>query len=536
MAQVLFDNDTQLQLDAGLKAAATATDKYTVYSTTILGALTNPILHAVTDLGVDIVIGQLTTWTRVGQILRITGQTVSGTSPDDLVAADISHYLLVSGTRWMRIDEPYLTLTGTIPTGAFTCIVGPIDVTMPNFGVDQSGGGGGTVFTPGAPPGSGWTTVLAATDTEIVVPNYFVGSHRWLSLGAAPYSYATHRSHDARGTSALPSGTDDSSLLWARLHTGRYTYNRAAVDDWISQTSGKTRVFTFFGTPTWARKYTDTATGRGVKYNTFPDAASAPADMAYITEFFTWLYSIYTVAQIPFVEVWNEPSFGAYGSTYSPPTTTNRWTDPGNQLGGDACFFNGTAIDHKNMAQAVRAAVPVGVTVLGCGFEIGSDPTPYGIDTRNINAFLAAGGFAFVNGLSFHSYMYSNNPSIVTTVGAGVKAWRVANGLSAMPQYNTETGHENPGPASNYSTVQLAATTVREYVRSAANGDKMFCVYQDRGSASRQTMGNPAIETEIATALTEVYNKLNGQTLRQISTNADGRVWARNAGNNEIIG
>lgn len=539
MSQVTYDNATELQLDTLLKAAANATAKYNAYSSTIIGSLPNPILHAIMTDDEDVIIGQLTTWERVGQILRIDVQTTAGTSPDDYVDADVAYYTLVSGARWARIETAYLTITGTIPTGAFTAAVGPIDVTMPNFGVDQSGGGGGTSFTPGAPSGSGWTTVLASTDSEIVIPNYFVGSHRWMNLGASPYSYALHRSHDARGSSALTGGAEDTSMLWARLHPGRYTYNWAGTDDWIAQTSGKSRCFTFFGCPTWARKYTDTATGRPVKYNSFPDAASAPASLDYVREFVTAFYARYTAAQVPFFEIWNEPNFGAYGPTYAQPTINNRWTDAGNQLAGGAPFFNGSAVDLAGIAQAANESVPAGVTILGCGFEIGVDATPYGMDTRQINTFLAAGGFNHCDGLSYHSYMYSNDPGVVTTVGGGVKAWRIANGLSSMPQYNSETGHEvgsGGGAASNFSNAQLAATTIRSFTRSAALGDKFYCVYQDRGSNGSVTMGNPSASAEIAAALNEVYNKLNGKTMRQFSTNADGRVWARFSDNTEITG
>ena len=399
-----------------------------------------------------------------------------------------------------------------------------------------SGGGGGGVFTPGAPPGGGWTVVIAPTDTPVVVPANFVGWHRYFNIGPSPYPYKTHRGHDQRGVN------DDVSTIMARMRPNSTTWNRQFLDEFLAQTPGKTRVLPIFGTPTWARKYTDTASFGPVKYPSFPDMASAPvADfVASVVDriFGAWGY---TASDFPFLEVWNEPSFGySGGQSYLDPVAGQRWTSANNPLRGQAMFFNGDHNDLARIAREIKENVPGGVTVMGCGFELGLESNG---STRMFNPslFAAAGGMAYIDWFTYHSYIYGYDPSVVTSVRGNVRAWLNANGYTSMPMANSETGYEYPGPAFNRTDAEIAAGAIRMFLRSAIDGDKMFIAYQDRGdqdiynNPQGPTFKNPTGSATIQAAL-QSLDALNGKTIRQAQFNADGRVWVRFSNNTELSG
>jgi len=431
-----------------------------------------------------------------------------------------------------------IRVSGDISSGSSTVTLGPITMTAPDLGTGSGGGTGGGTFTAGSPPGSGWTEILASGGTPVVVPANFVGWHRYFNLSpqVSPYPYKTHRGHDQRGVN------DDVLTFMARMRPDANTWNRQPLDEFIAQTPGKTRVLPLFGTPTYARKYSDTAFS-SVKYPSFSDAACAPvAD--YVASIVDRIYGAwgYSAADFPFLEVWNEPSFGySGGGQYLDPVAGQRWTSTNNPLRLNPMFFNGDHTDLARIAQEIYENKISGVTVMGCGFELGLESD--GLTTRMFNPrlFHEAGGMAYIDWFSYHSYIYEYDPSVVTKVRNNIRTWLDANGYSSMPMANSETGFEQPGPAYSKPDSEIASYAIRMFVRSAVAGDKMFIAYQDRGNQDiynnpqGPTFKNPTGSATIQAALTSL-DALNGRTIRQAQFNADGRVWIRFSDNTEILG
>lgn len=136
MALITWDNATELLIDAGVKAAALPSVKSESYISAVQGSIPNPYLHVVMTSGDVEIIPLAQGWQRIGPLLRIPGQTTSGTAVAEIEDADIDYYMLVSGPKWARIEKSAMTLTGTIPLGAYTAVIGNIDINTPFFGND----------------------------------------------------------------------------------------------------------------------------------------------------------------------------------------------------------------------------------------------------------------------------------------------------------------------------------------------------------------------------------------------------------------
>ena len=482
-----------------------------------------------------------------------TSPTVSGTqvvwNAGPIVTSQLSSFDIDSGT-WTAVirNQSGNTLTPTsvgkttgvlrisadINTGQVS-ISFSITLTMPTFGTGGGGGGGGIdpsgVFTAGTPPGgfTGWTPVLTAAQSGVLLPTHFYGWHRDSNMGAAQFNYALHRSWD------FDDGSGSGGTLWAHWNPAPGVYNWGWLDTWIDLTAGKRRVFTFSWTPEWAVEGgTKVASNR---YPAYRYGQYAPASMAHVTAAVQAFYSRYSASQVPDIEVWNEPETGSN-------------TDPSVRNASPAgAFCAMTMTQLVQVAKAIKAAVPVGVRVLGCGWE---GDSAYG---NNSTLFAktsdGAGGHGIdhIDVWTFHPYEYNYfyNRTWVEAAGYRDQLQRIATDLGKPAVATkligaTETGHESPGLAES-TDANTVARGMKQMVGFAvaahiAHGNEMQILYADK--TDPRTFKGPINNSAVLRAAAEYCDAVNGgRTVRQVYIKTQGSqdpaVWIRFANNVEFV-
>jgi polysaccharide biosynthesis protein PslG len=235
------------------------------------------------------------------------------------------------------------------------------------------------------------TTVVAAapapapapapvTATGRVVPASFFGMH---------YSSAQYQPWPAVGFRTLRTWDQWPGVAWANLHTARGVYNWTQLDIVVNAAVGHGAdiVYTFGYTPLWAAA----------------SSTSAPTNMQDWRDFVAAITARYA-GRIKYWELWNEPNAGN--------------------------FWSGSNAQMLAMAQAAYPIIKAaGGTVLS--------PAPQGNSTAWMDAYLSAGGAAYLDIISFHGYLVGP-PEGIVGLADGYKAVANKHGLGAKPIWDTE--------------------------------------------------------------------------------------------------
>lgn len=263
-------------------------------------------------------------------------------------------------------------------------------------------------------PGVEAPAINIPVGSGVVVPADFAGVHlsNWPAYRPSngpdpaptfPYSWVRAQSQVYAQT-----GSDAGPLIWSKLNpsAGVFAWDTNPDIDLIFnayRAAGKKMIYDLQSTPDWASSGTVADPWGIVGGNVKPD------NLATITTFLASLLSRYSDV-IRAVEVWNEPDFGAATG-----------------------FFIGSAADMVSIAQTVHTivkGVDTGIQVLAPCYEL--------------DAFLAAGGGAYVDGISIHPYnktltktsLTQNLISYIYTE----KGYAAKYGYSSLPVWVTERG------------------------------------------------------------------------------------------------
>ncbi len=340
--------------------------------------------------------------------------------------------------------------------------------------------------------------------SPVKVPSNFVGMHfhHWpqgTPLSPAPtYGYGTVRSHDY-------------GIAWNNIETARGKFNWDLMDSWVKthSSSGKTLIYTVYGTPEWASSRNTIKDGYG-----HMGAGAPPADLTVLNDFVTALIFRYNgkgARKIQFIEIWNEPHF----------------------LQNDLGFWWGTAAQladlGRTISKAAKASDP-GIKVLSPAF----DGLPEGhltFTTSGINAGLReflgthdANGAApsqWFDAFAVHTY----DANIVNpTRGLDGTLLQLRETLSHfnihVPIYTTEAGYSEKASFNTMPVQQQANLLRRQSAVQAALGVQALCFY----SHDDQYCGNPSKHPELSAAINDVHTDIAGATLRQVSVLPSGQV------------
>jgi hypothetical protein len=250
----------------------------------------------------------------------------------------------------------------------------------------------------------------------------------------------------------------DSRTRWAELEPARGEWRFARMDFYVGQARqrGAEVIYTLGSPPQWASARPNELCGYGL------GCAAEPASME------DWRNYVSTVArryrgEICCYEVWNEPNFSG------PPT------DPAKNAG----FYSGSVAAMVEMARIAREVLKEEdpqATLLSPAVVNG----PF----DRLDKFLANGGAAYVQGVSYHFYADENELRLLDHI-ATVKAVMRKNGLAGLPLLNTETGIDFVLPSVQPQAWQLkprtleaaAALMVRHLVLNAYAGVQSYVYY-----------------------------------------------------------
>ncbi|MGE0310037.1 MAG: hypothetical protein AB7P21_00235 [Lautropia sp.] len=470
--------------------------------------------------------------------------------------------------NWQRFAAVNMTVTknGSFFPGALS--EAELRANPPPILTTASSGGS---FVPGTPP-SGYTTVLSASDTPIALPAGFSGWHRSLNLArdsGSPGQGFTFKV--ARTWDIADEGLYGADFTWAQLEPGFKGNGRAAAKArlrrFVDMTPGCTRIWTFGLSPAWAAKRSVPQT----IWPNCPNGAAPPQNNQDAADFVQWVFTPeasggggFTSADFPYVELWNEPNFGAAGGDqYLTPTQDEflggqvlnngagpeAARSPGRELSGSVpgnIFFYGTPRELATLGRAIKAVLPSTVKLCGCGWEDDASAA------RWMEAFFKADAGGGQKGIdvidmdTWHSYMYGNAVQNVRTQAIAYKAKRAQfatelgrTGVASRPFGQSECGYEHPGPATDFSEAQVATTLKRAIAYSAMYGASFHVSYIDRTLAdgdAGNTFLNPSAQSRaLIKAAQNDANWFNGKVLRQAAYNpSTNQVWCRADDNTEF--
>jgi hypothetical protein len=231
------------------------------------------------------------------------------------------------------------------------------------------------------------------------------------------------------------------AIYWAQINPAPGVYDWKRFDA-ILQAAEQHHVEVIFNlayTPQWAAKVKDAPPAFT------PGASSPPADLAVWDE---WVRAVVTRAagRIRYWEIWNEPEDSKYYS-------------------GDVA----TMIEMQQRAFAIIKRIDPGLIVL----TPSSNGTVEGY--RWQSAFMAQGGGRYADVFAFHGYV--SDPEAVIGIISRFKRILAANGLSAMPIWDTEAGW------SSYEDYQ-GGCLARAYILRWIYGVDRFYWYEYAGGGS----------------------------------------------------
>lgn len=355
--------------------------------------------------------------------------------------------------------------------------------------------------------------LLKPSEPAIDIPLDFLGLHSDHGVdGVTPapdYAYDAIRSHDTQDKRQYP------ALQWALLEPEPGQYDWTAVDQWIEANPDKTRIFVLFGCPTFYQKYPK----EPWRYPYLPGGGSPPKDPAQAANFVKALLKRHG-QNIHFVELWNEPNFHWSGQDMLKDRWLPKYEKPG--------FYTGTASELAGMARALARIMPTSTKLLMGSWEGQAETDSM---TSSLLRFAAAPdgaggtGRQHVQALSVHCYIYENDPNkLIKELREYNKRFEQAGYPVTMPRYVSEIGAEAPGFwTDDYPSVTAKVRNIKRWcLIPAALGYRGVYLYKH---SKMRTLGGPATNPELATAIGEMRDGLRGKRLRAAAELRDDTIW-----------
>ncbi|CAB4120868.1 hypothetical protein UFOVP2_38 [uncultured Caudovirales phage] len=329
---------------------------------------------------------------------------------------------------------------------------------------------------------SGNPIILSTSGTGTISFNAFV-----TDLGLSP---------------CISRGLDSGMPSWNIVNTSNGVYDWTKMDNYVNYhftSRGRQSILTLNCTPSWA------AVNQALDAYGNPGGGQVPTSLALPATYCAAVWTRYNAgASKPFVgvEMWNEPSFAA------PGTTGQNFCGTVSQLSQITRLVN----------QSVKA-IDSSALILSPGFTNGSaQVAPSSASTTTLYAYLNASDGAagtakqWIDGVCYHGYDTSpGNLVQLPAVNALLKSVLVGSGLSSsFPLYQTERGVNLGNPSAFF--LQCAAI-------EAALGIKMSILYNNDSYGI-----NPRFDSSLRAKMNIFYSSICGKTITYCAINQDGSV------------
>lgn len=356
------------------------------------------------------------------------------------------------------------------------------------------------------PPSAVQHWIVRSSDAPVQVPSDFVGMHfNSLPNGATPasdpsYGYGTVRSHDWD-----PAG--NGGPLWLQGEPTQGARITTDIAAWMNYFSSKQRIWTWYGTPSWAASHLNT----GGPYN-IPGSNTMPTSQNAITGYIQHVLDTY---QPQCIEIWNEPE--------PHPDYANGW-------------FNGTPQQLATLTTwAVNAIGSRNVKVLAPAMTDFMADNPNTLKLTNWASNLSTNTKNNIDGFSWHWYDFDGNPNTTAAryhlVCQNVRTQVATHFGLSKPLYMTEIGSYTWSENDVIPLQDKANAVARWLLVSAAHGMKTCCLYAHEFIYA----GKPAENSLVAQAIDNVNHYIAGRTIRQAAVLADGRVWIELSDGSTVI-
>ena len=242
----------------------------------------------------------------------------------------------------------------------------------------------------------------------------------------------------------------DSNTPWYLLNpsTGKYAWTNLDSSVAEAESNGADIIYTFGRTPSWA-----TANGACTGSYAPNGCEEAPIEADWIA-FVTAITTHVGPGHIKYWELWNEAD-----------------------LTGE--YWNGTNAQLVQMAEdaykIIKASDPNAIVLSPSETDNYTGSTACTTSNRCgsawLNAWLAAGGKAYINGVAFHAYpQEQTTPEQVVAQVAAQRAVMTANGVGTLPLLDTESswGEASNLPSSSDQVAFLARHIILEQSSSVA--------------------------------------------------------------------
>lgn len=295
----------------------------------------------------------------------------------------------------------------------------------------------------------------------------------------------------------------DVGTRWNQIETSSGSYNWAKLDKVVNlaRTNGKTIVYTFGGTPTWAASQPTQACLYGY------GSCSSPRSMTDLSNFAKAVAARYA-GKIKYYEIWNEPN------------STN--------------YYLGTTSAMVQMAQVIYDAVksmdPTAVVLSPC-----PSWTSEGAPQLWMGSFLAAGGGKYFDITSFHAYPGSAPAESIIGRVDSMRSTLNQYGYTNRPMMVTEGGW---GQNKYFTTdAQRVAFLGRYLVLAWAKGlQKMvWYAYDNTGWGTLYSASSNSL-TAGGVAYRSVYGWLVGNTMTGCSQDSNSTWSCTLSGSNGYVG
>jgi len=236
----------------------------------------------------------------------------------------------------------------------------------------------------------------------------------------------------------------DTYTTWNDLNPSQGHFNWPALDRWLdaAQQHGVDVIYTFGATPTWA---SSNPSGK-CDYN--PGACYPPANMQDWDNFVRAM-ATHAAGRIKYWEMWNEANQHEYWS------------------GGITALVTMT----QHASAIIKSIAPNAMIFTPSGVGGAVDTSTF------LDKFFAAGGGAFVDGVTFHGYVNSIPaiPEDVNRIVDHVRNVMVARGQSGKPLWDTE-GSWGPSEHLTGDDARMAFVA-RHYILQWSKGVQRFYWY-----------------------------------------------------------
>ncbi len=364
-----------------------------------------------------------------------------------------------------------------------------------------------------------------------------------------PPAVGTYRTHDYRGV------YPNNQTQWGGIETSQGVYNWAVLDECVlyHAAMGRDVMFTLLGTPSFYATATTYSNANGLTGGMNPlNSLGLTLNTAGtgLWGFITALMTRYNGAGVTslvnpitglnfasgtkllkYLEVWNEPVFGAGGAATSNPAAQTYWIGTASQLADIARIT-------KAAAKVVDSTIKILGVAIQAQFDMGANNsrgTTYNFLWQALTALDSVNSLAmitYLDGVSIHAYdLYEQNSPLVGA-GAGnarnilqltigtVAAAAAAASVPTVPVHISEWGWAlNSGFWSQPASV-VPNLVSRIMVEHALAGIQTSCPY----AWEAKYTSNPATSPYAYAKYQALALAIQGKTTTQISRSRLGRI------------